>query len=59
MNKTFNVSFICDYMVVLTSVDLENELTDERIASIAGEYIEGNYRFNPYELSYDYEINEV
>ena len=56
---TFNVTFICDYMVVMTSVDVDNELSDERIAFIAGEYVEGNYGFNPNTLSYDYEINEV
>ena len=59
MNRTYNVSFILDYMVVMTSVDVENELTDERIARIAGEYIYGNYGFNPYETAYDYEVNEV
>ena len=59
MSNTFNVSFICDYMVVLTTVDVENELSDERIARIAGEYVEGNYGFNPNFLAYDYEINEV
>lgn len=59
MTQTFNVTFICDYMVVMTSVDVENELSDERIAFIAGEYVEGNYGFNPNTLSYDYEINEV
>lgn len=46
-------------MVVLTSIDVENELTDERLAKIAGEYVEGNYGFNPFELCYDYEVNEV
>ena len=59
MSRTYNVSFVCDYMVVLTSVDVENELTDERIARIAGEYVEGNYGFNHNFLAYDYEINEV
>ena len=59
MDSTYNVTFVCGYMVVMVSVDVENELTDERIARIAGEYVEGNYGFNPYEISYDYEVNEV
>ena len=59
MNKTFNVTFICDYMVVMTSVDIDEQLDDEQIAGFAGAYVYGNYGFNPNELSYDYEVIEV
>lgn len=59
LSRAYNVTFVCDYMVVMVTVDLESELTDERIARIAGEYVEGNYGFNPHELAYDYEVNEV
>lgn len=59
IEQTFNVTFVCDYMVVMVSVDVEPDLTDERIAGIAGAYVYGNYGFNPNELCYDYEINEV
>lgn len=59
IDKTFNVTFVCDYMVVMVSVDVEPQLEDEEIAKIAGDYVQGNYGFNPYNLAYDYEINEV
>lgn len=57
--STFNVTFICDYMVVMASVDVDKSMEDEEIAITAGEYVNGNYGFNPYTLCYDYEINEV
>lgn len=59
IDQTFNVTFVCDYMVVMVSVDVENELTDERIARIASEVTLDNYGFDPLELCYDYEVNEV
>lgn len=59
MEPTFNVSFICDYMIVSTTINVENELTDDRLARIAGEYVEGNYGFNPYEICYEYEVTGV
>lgn len=59
MNKTFTVEFVCNYMNVVTSVDVDEEMKDEDIAITAGHYVNGNYGFNPFELCYDYEINEV
>ena len=59
MNKTFNVTFVCDYMVVMVSVDVDNNPSDEEIAQGAGQYTLDNYGFDPYTLCYDYEINEV
>ena len=59
MNTTYNVSFVCDYMVVLTSVDVDTDTHESDIALMASEYVKGNYGFDPLELSYDYEVNEV
>lgn len=62
MDKTFNVAFICDFMTVHTTVFIEHhadESVDEEIAFIAGEYVQGNYGFNPFDLCYDYEVIEV
>ena len=59
MDKTFNVSFVCDYMVVLVSVDVDPELSDGEIARIASQYTLDNYGISPLDLCFDYEINEV
>jgi hypothetical protein len=56
MDEIYNVTFVCDYVIVSTSIAVENELTDERIARIAGEYVEGNYGFNPMEMCHEYEV---
>jgi hypothetical protein len=46
-------------MVILTSVDVDTDTHESDIALIASEYVKGNYGFDPLELCYDYEINEV
>lgn len=62
LDKAFNVSFVCDYMVVQTRFefpDYHDNVSDEEIAEYASKGILDNYGINPLELCYDYEINEV
>jgi hypothetical protein len=59
MDKTFNVAFICDFMTVFTTIFIDQDLAPEDIAIMAGEYVLGNYGFNPEKLCHDYEVIEV
>ena len=65
MMKTIDhsVSFIMEYMVVQTRVTISDELDetidDDSIVQIASQNILDNYGFDPLDLCYDYELNEV
>lgn len=61
MDKVYGVSFVLDHIVVIANVpsDICEGLEDEEIAKIASAVTLDNYGFDPLELCYDYEINEV
>jgi len=59
MEKFYQVLFICDNMVVQTTIGADISCDDEQITEIASAHILDNYGFNPLDLSFDTEISEV
>ena len=53
-----NVTFVLEYGVVTVSIEVDNEVTDERAAKIANEIFEDNYGLDLYSECRGYEVYE-
>jgi hypothetical protein len=59
--KYYNVEFVMDYMVVMTSIGIEDdtEVNDIILTHRANDLIKNEYGFSPIDMCFDFVIHEL